>query len=225
MIVTIDDITSIKEAEYNALNSLLEGQEYERKRLAREIHDGIGPILSTLKMNLANIEGDVENLIPELREKFKKSYEMIDEASNDLRSISHNLMPKVLSDFGLVEALETFCEKINVTINLEIDFINTGLSERLDVVTELGLYRITQELVNNTLKHAKANKITIQLIKRENTIQLMYEDNGIGFDSIMASDGMGLFNIENRTKALAGRVTVDSQKNNGMTAIIEIPLS
>lgn len=225
MIITIADITSIKESEYNSLKSMLEGQELERKRLAREIHDGIGPILSTLKMNLANIEGDIENLNHELSEKFRKSYLMIDEASDDLRSISHNLMPRVLSDFGLIDALETLCDKINTTKNLEISFINSGLRGRLDEVTELGLYRISQELISNSLKHSQAKKITLQLIKRESTLRLTYEDNGIGFDLAKNNDGIGLINIENRAKALSGQVIIDTQQNRGMTATVEIPLS
>ena len=225
MVISIVDNTSIKESKYIALNSLMEGQELERKRLAREIHDGIGPILSTVKMNLANIEGDVDNINPELKEKFQKSYEMIDDAAGDLRSISHNLMPKVLSDFGLNEALETLCEKIDATRSVDVDFINSGLFYRLNEVTELGLYRISQELLNNTLKYAKAKKVILQLIKRDETIRLMYEDDGIGFFPEKVNRGIGLMNIENRATALAGQAIIDSMPGKGMTATIEIPLN
>jgi signal transduction histidine kinase len=225
MIISIADVTSVKASKYAALNSLLEGQEQERKRLASEIHDGIGPILSTVKMSLASIEGDVENINHELGEKFRKSYEMIDEAASDLRSISHNLMPKVISDFGLSEALETLCEKVNATKNLKVDFINSGLTQRLDETTELGLYRISQELINNTLKYAQAKKITIQLMLRDDTIQLMYEDDGKGFYPDAISKGIGLMNIENRTRALAGHLHIDSQPGRGMTAAIEVPIN
>lgn len=223
MIITIADISSIKESEHMAMNALLEGQEQERKRLAREIHDGIGPILSTVKMNLSGIEDEIETLNHSLGEKFRKSYNMIDEAANDLRSISHNLMPKLLSDFGLVEALETHCEKINDTRGIAVDFIHSGKVGRLDMVTELALYRISQELINNTLKYAMAKKITLQLIKRDSNIQLMYEDDGQGFNHKKVHKGLGLMNIENRTKALAGEVVIDSQPGKGMTATIEIP--
>lgn len=225
MIITISDITPIKESQYNALNSMLEGQEQERKRLAREIHDGIGPTLSTLKMNLANIEGDIEGVSHELAEKFRKSYEMIDEAANDIRSISHNLMPKVLSDFGLIEALDSLCEKIDKIRKVDVDFIHSGFDKRVDEVTELGLYRIAQELINNTLKHASAEKITLQLIKRDHHILMMYEDNGLGFKLDEISKGIGLMNIENRAKALGGEVMIDSQPDKGMTATIEIPIN
>lgn len=225
MILSISDITSIKESKYAALNSLLEGQELERKRLAREIHDGIGPILSTVKMNLSSIESDVQNTNHHLEEKFRKSYQMIDEAADDLRSISHNLMPKVLSDFGLVDALETLCEKIDETKSVNVHYIHTGLTDRLDEVTELGLYRICQELINNSLKYAQAKKITLQLTKRESGIQLMYEDDGKGFYTDAVRHGIGLLNIDNRAKALTGLFTLDSQPGKGMTATIEIPLN
>ncbi|MEO9804744.1 MAG: PAS domain-containing sensor histidine kinase [Reichenbachiella sp.] len=225
MIITIADITSIKESKYTALNSLMEGQELERKRLAREIHDGIGPTLSAVKMNLSNIEGDIENLNHSLGEKFRKSYQMIDEAADDLRSISHNLMPKVLSDFGLIEALETLCEKIDEIKSVSVDYINTGFKERLDEVTELGLYRVSQELINNTLKYAQAKRITLQLIKREANIQLMYEDDGKGFYPDTVRNGIGLMNIENRVKAMAGQLIIDSQPGKGMTATIDIPIN
>lgn len=224
MIITIADITSIKEAQYSTLNSLLEGQEQERKRLAREIHDGIGPILSTVKMTLANIEGDLENIDRDLAAKFRKSYGLIDEAADDLRSISHNLMPKVLSDFGLVEALETLSEKINETKSLSVEFINAGIDERLDEITELGLYRISQELINNTLKHAQASLITIQLIKRPESIRLMYEDNGKGFNPDNITKGIGLANIEYRAEALECETIIESQPGKGMIATVEIPL-
>jgi signal transduction histidine kinase len=224
IMITIADITSVKDAEHSALNLMLEGQELERKRLAREIHDGIGPILSAVKMNLANIEDEVENLNHSLGDKFRKSYKMIDEAANDLRSISHNLLPKVLSDFGLVEALETLCEKVDTLKNVEVTFMNSGLVKRLDEIIELGLYRISQELINNSLKHAKAKKITLQLIKREKNLQLMYEDNGLGFNIKSVNQGIGLMNIENRAKALSGDLIIDSYPEKGMTATLEIPI-
>ena len=224
MILTINDVTSFKESEFEDLNSLLEGQEIERKRIAREIHDGIGPILSTLKLNLANIEGDLLNSSPQILNKFRESYKIIDQAANDLRSISHNLMPKVLDDFGLKEALTTLCENIQTSQRLQVDFSAPSLQSELDVVTELGLYRITQELINNTLKHAEASRISLQILEDRHSLRLLYEDNGKGFDPEKSYNGIGIMNIESRTKALAGELTIESQQNKGMTALIEIPL-
>ncbi len=223
LIVTIADITNIKEAEYVALNSMLEGQEMERKRIAREIHDGIGPLLSTVKMNLANIEGDINHLDPDVQQKFKKSYQLIDEAANDLRSISHNLMPKVLADFGLQEALESLCEKISLAKKVNVKFIHNNENFDLDEVSELGLYRICQELINNSLKHAQSKNIFIQIFQNKDLIRLTYEDDGKGFDLDQIGEGLGLMNIENRVKALAGELIIDSSVGNGMSATVEIP--
>lgn len=225
MILTIADITTIKISEFLSLNSMLEGQEMERKRLAREIHDGIGPLLSTLKMILANIEGDINNRDINHGDKFIKSYELIDEVSNDLRSISHNLLPKVLLDFGLIEALESLSEKIQTTKNVDMAFMYTGSKKRFDQVLELGIYRVCQELISNTIKHAKARKISLQLVNLGNILRLIYEDDGIGFLPTKNAQGLGILNIENRIKAFGGEVNIDSLPGKGMTASIEIELN
>jgi len=223
MIITMADITTIKRSEFLSLNSLLEGQEMERKRLAREIHDGIGPLLSALKLNLANIEGDIEKENNDLKKKFLKSNMLIDEVADDLRSISHNLLPKVLSDFGLIEALESLSEKIQTSNSVDMTFMHTGMEKRLDGVIELGIYRIGQELISNTLKHANARKITMQLIRRKDFLHLIFEDDGKGFDPETINKGIGIMNIQNRVKALGGEVNFDSHPGKGMTATIDIP--
>jgi len=225
MFITVADVTNIKRSEFLALNSLLEGQEIERKRLAREIHDGIGPLLSALKLNLANIEGDIENKNAELERKFLKSNKLIDEIADDLRSISHNLLPKVLSDFGLIESMDALSEKINASNSVSMTFMHTGLDQRLEDVFELGIYRISQELISNTLKHANASKITLQLIRRKESMHLIYEDDGRGFDPLLIKNGLGIMNIQNRVKALGGEINFDSQPGKGMTATIDFPFS
>lgn len=225
MIITVADITDLKESETLSLNAMLEAQELERKRLAAEIHDGVGPILSTVKMNLAAIEDNLDRVDRELGSKFRKSYKMIDEVADDLRSISHNLMPRVLSDFGLVEALSTLCEKVDASKSVNVNFLHSGMKERLEEIVELGLYRISQELINNTLKHAQASNITLQLIHKGEYILLMYEDDGKGFDTETVPHGLGLLNIENRAKAMAGEMRIDSFQGKGMTATVEAYLN
>jgi signal transduction histidine kinase len=225
MIITIADITNVKLSEFLSLNSMLEGQEMERKRLAREIHDGIGPQLSTLKMQLAGIESDIQKASAKIGEQFAKSYGLIDEVADDLRSISHNLLPKVLIDFGLLEALESLIDKIHGTKNIDISFISSIPEKRLHHVLELGIYRICQELINNTLKHANAKKITLQLIQVHKLMRLTYEDDGLGFIHTEQNHGLGLMNIESRVKAFGGELNIDSVPGKGMTATIEIPLN
>jgi signal transduction histidine kinase len=225
MIITIADITNVKLTEFLSLNSMLEGQEMERKRLAREIHDGIGPQLSTLKMKLAGIESDLQKTSAETKDQFAKSYGLIDEVADDLRSISHNLLPKVLIDFGLTEALESLIDKIHGTKNIDISFISSIPKKRLHHVLELGIYRICQELTNNTLKHANAKKITLQLIQVDKLMRLTYEDDGVGFVRPDQSQGLGLLNIESRVKAFGGELNIDSVPGKGMTATMEIPIN
>jgi signal transduction histidine kinase len=225
MIITIADITNVKLTEFLSLNSMLEGQEMERKRLAREIHDGIGPQLSTLKMKLAGIESDLQKTSAETKDQFAKSYGLIDEVADDLRSISHNLLPKVLIDFGLTEALESLIDKIHGTKNIDISFISSIPKKRLHHVLELGIYRICQELTNNTLKHANAKKITLQLIQVDKLMRLTYEDDGVGFVRPDQSQGLGLMNIESRVKAFGGELNIDSVPGKGMTATMEIPIN
>lgn len=224
MIITIADITNIKLSEFTSLNSMLEGQEMERKRLAREIHDGIGPQLSTLKMKLAGIESDLPNVPDDIKNQFSRSYGLIDEVADDLRSISHNLLPKVLIDFGLREALESLIDKIHGTKNVKISFIASLPEERLHHILELGIYRICQELINNTLKHAKARRITLQLIHVDKLMRLTYEDDGLGFVRTRKNQGLGLMNIESRVKAFGGELNIDSHPGKGTTTTIEIPL-
>jgi signal transduction histidine kinase len=225
MIITIADITNIKLSEFMSLNSMLAGQETERKRLAREIHDGIGPQLSTIKMKLAGIQSDLQNLPEEIKNQFTKSYGLIDEVADDLRSISHNLLPKVLIDFGLQEALESLIDKIHGTKNIKIYFIASLPEKRLHHSFELGIYRICQELINNTLKHANARKITLQLIQVDKLMRLTYEDDGLGFVRSRKNQGLGLMNIESRVKAFGGELNIDSHPGKGMTTTIEIPLN
>jgi len=224
VILTIADITSIKMSELVSLNSMLEGQEMERKRLSREIHDGIGPLLSTLKMSLSSIETDMKKMDEQIEVCFESAYELIDEISEDLRAISHNLLPKILLDFGLEEALDALRDKITTGKNIQLSVIFTGMGSRLDQVTELGIYRICQELINNTLKHAKATHISLQLIRSVKSLRILYEDNGLGFSYEKVSKGLGLINIENRVKALGGDWMIDSVPGKGMTTTIEIPL-
>ena len=224
MIVTIADVTRIKKSEILVLNSMIEGQELERKRLSREIHDGIGPLLSTLKMNLNSIEGDVASVTKKTGSIFENAYQLIDQVSDDLRSISHNLTPKVLIDFGLKEALEALKSKMNFSKNMKLAVFFTDVPNRLGQVYELGLYRICQELINNTLKHARAKKSSLQLIHSHDMLRIIYEDDGVGFSFENVNRGLGLANIENRIKALGGELIVDSMPGKGMTATIEIPM-
>ena len=223
-ILTIEDISTIKEMEAEAITSMLEGQELERKRLAREIHDGVGPMLSTVKHHLESIRTEIHT-DNRLREKFDRISDLIDNLATEMRDISHALMPKALMDFGVVSALQNFTEKLsNKKVNIQ--FLHMGMDKRLPQLVELGLYRMAQELVGNALKHAQASAINIQLIKHEHSVVLIVEDDGVGFNTaqLEGTDGIGLQNIETRAQSLGGICDLDAGPGIGVTVTVDIPI-
>ena len=228
VIITTGDVTVAKTNEYENVNAMLEGQESERMRLARELHDGIGPILSTIKLHLDAVSSELKEIPGGTINKLEAMNELLKEVTDDLRNISHSLMPGALVDLGLVAALSNLCQKANASERVTVNFYHTGLQERLDENLELGIFRITQELLHNVFKHAKAKVINIQLIRHPESILLMVEDDGIGFDKVnldeLTENGIGLRNILTRTKALEGRFSIDTYEGEGVLATIEIPI-
>lgn len=227
-IVTIEDITRDKEMEMVALNSMLEGQELERRRIAKEIHDGIGPSLSTVRLLLENISSENTRLDnTKFSTQMSVIFDMIDSLTGDIRDISHQLMPKLLIDFGIIPALENLINRINKAERIKIILFHSILSERFPELIELGLYRICQELINNSVKHSSASEVQVQLIEHPDSIILMVEDNGCGFDKTFVmkeNPGVGLINVESRTNAFGGNFILDTAISKGVTATIEIPL-
>ncbi len=222
MILTIEDITEKKESEKSTLKALITGQEDERKRIAKEIHDGLGPMLSAVKMNLQSIQDDLGSVDENIWLKLESTYALIDNVANDMRNLSHDLMPRIVEDFGLVEAIGSLCKTLK-NENTEIIFNHNIYEERFKRSIELNFYRITQELIHNALKYSRAKKINVQLIKHSNSLVLMVEDNGKGFDNKESKDfGIGLKNIETRVIAMGGILTLDSVPQIGVTATIEI---
>lgn len=204
--------------------AMILGEEQERKRIALELHDGLGSLLSTLKLNAQTITLSPELTNEKENEAYKSVLLLIDVACEELRNISHNMMPVGLEQFGLVQQLVGIIRKINTTEQLSITFHTNGFEKRLDKELELSLYRICLELLNNTIKHAEANKALLQLTKTENQIILMFEDDGIGIEHQHNEEGMGLVSIWSRVEAYNGTITIDSNKNRGTTTIIELPL-
>jgi signal transduction histidine kinase len=228
-VVTVENITQLKEMEADSLFAMIEGQELERKRLAKDIHDGLGPALSIIKLNLEAVLAEIEESHQTTTIKnLRTAVELIDSMAGEIRSISHSLMPRVLEDFGLVDALESLCNSLDNTNKIKVSFLNVGVNERFDKLVELGIYRITQELLNNALKHSKAQTIQVQIISRSDSLVLMVEDDGIGFNIQEVDDedeGIGLLNIESRAKAMGGSFYLDTAEGHGVIATIEIPLN
>jgi len=206
------------------MESIIQGQELERSRMAKDLHDGLGGMLSGIKLNLSSMKG---NMIIQERDAqlFTKSISQLDNAIAEMRRVAHNMMPEALMRFGLKEALQDFCDGINESNELKLKFTQLGLNEPLEKSTEVILYRIVQELTNNAMKHAAAKNIFIQLNQHDRGITLTVEDDGKGFDTAILSaiKGAGLHNVQARVDYLKGALQIDSEPGKGSSFNIEIP--
>ncbi len=222
--VIIRDITERKNLQKEILNAVINSEEKERDRIARELHDGVGPLLSSAKMVLQTHISSSQNVDPnELLSK--KTLSLIDDAITSISEISHNISPHVLTHYGLTKAIETFINKISRTSDLKIEF-NSTIIERIDQVSEVSLYRICLELINNCLKHANAVDILVLLKTNQNKVFLDFFHNGEGFDwntEMHQNSGMGLLNINNRIQSLNGKLKWENLQKKGMKVFIEIP--
>ncbi len=208
--------------------AIIEGQDEERQRISLELHDGLGQLLTAIKLNLSNLEkqnGDKQ------KTKINEIKKLLNETMAETKRVSQNLMPSVLKDFGLVPTIELLCEQNTEKEGTKVIFQTFGVKERLNSKLERGLYRITQEAINNSLKYAKANEINVQLLQKNGTVRLMVEDDGVGFnvDEINKSKEMrgyrhGLHNMRERTDLLNGNIDIDSSLNNGTVISVEISL-
>lgn len=228
-ICIINEVTRLKEMETESIQSIIAGQENERRRIAMEIHDGIGPLLSYTKLELDAFMDDAFKRSQDLdEEKLVNIRQTLDSITNDLRALSHHLIPRLLEEFGMYSAFNNLVSKLNNSIKTKVEFYsNIGPETRFENDLELNLYRCGQELINNAVKHARASEILVQLIKHDKSIVLMVEDDGRGFQDrkIRPEDfGIGLTNIETRVRTLNGEFFLDSHESVGTTASIEIPL-
>ncbi|MCP1384494.1 sensor histidine kinase [Runella salmonicolor] len=198
------------------LDLVVRTQEAERKQLATELHDDLGMRLSTLQMYLSEIDMVQNSRVSKLRP-------ILEDAIMDIRNLLQDLNPKLLFEYGLRVAVEDLGEKLNVMDTLRFELLWFDFPEKLPEAIEINLFRIVQELVSNTLKHAKANSITLQFLQRDDQWVILYEDNGCGFEMKPFSSGFGLQNIENRVRLLKGNLYFDTAPLKGVHATIEIP--
>ena len=203
------------------LTAVLRTEEKARSRFSKELHDGLGPLLSSAKMSLSALAR--EERTPEQREIIDNTTYVIDEAIRSLREISNNLSPHVLNDFGLARGVQHFIDRSAAMHNVRIRFTTNLRAERYDTDVEVILYRVICELINNSLKHAACTNVNLSLSRAGTTLVLDYSDNGRGFDSKAMMDcGMGLSNIDSRINSLGGTFDIDSAKGKGMHATIRI---
>lgn len=223
----IRDITKRKKIEKDLelerkkrISALFDGQEFERKRLARELHDGLGQEMIALKllMESTNFEDSIN-----IRKQYTTFKKEIDRLIAAVRQISYDLMPPVLSEFGIETAINQMCRNINDNSNTKILFDCNGKGFRLKDKMIMYLYRIVQEAVTNAIKHAQTDKIEVQLIEQEKSVLLIVEDFGIGFNAKSITTGNGLYNMRERVRILGGRLDIISDKNKGTLINIKIP--
>ncbi len=212
-----------KEKQLFATQALLQGQEDERSRMAKELHDGLGGLLSGVKLNLNTMQRKLI-ITEEDGAAFEKSVHLLDESISELRRVAHNLMPESILKFGLDGAINEFVQSMkneNLNIIYQSYHIENGLGKQLDI----SVYRIIQELVNNAIKHSGAKEILVQLRKDENLVILEVEDDGNGFkvNSIEKEKGMGLVGIRSRVDYWKGKLEIDSS-DSGTAVHIEIPV-
>lgn len=213
-----------KETEARVLSAVIKTEEHERHRFAKELHDGLGPILSTIKMTNSALIKTVEN--QQNQQIASKTDQAINEAIITVKEISNQLSPHILERYGLEKAVKTFIEGIQLADQYQIQLNIQINKERFDYNVELILYRIIGELFNNTIKHASASKIDLSLLNYHHKLELIYSDNGIGFSSkLIPIKGMGMSNIHSRVKSLDGTIEINSKKNHGFYLKIEIPIS
>lgn len=209
--------------ETKALQSMVEGQENERKRLARELHNHFGSLLATIKVNMNAID---EYAIP----NYKTLITLVDQACSDIRNLSHSLNIGISDDFGLVPALKELTANLRQANGLEVEFTASMCREEIGSANEIIIYRIIQELISNVLKHAEASKLSVQLtcFEEDNLINIIVQDNGKGFDANKqkkTSLGIGLKSLIEMIADQQGEISFDSNPASGTTVNIDLPIT
>lgn len=208
--------------------AILETQEEERRRMARELHDGLGQMLAAVKLNLEILEDDLKFPSEDDRRRFGDVKSMLATIMMETRRMSHDLMPSVLYDFGLSPALHILADQLASTSPVRVQVYVHGIPERLEPSLEVGLYRIVQEALSNIVKHAQATEATVQLIRDDGRIVLTIEDNGCGFDlpgldEVHHAGGIGITNMRERAERMGGLFSIESHPGDGTEIVVTIP--
>ena len=217
----------IDEQDLKTYNAMLEGQEEERMRIATDLHDRLGSMLSTVKLLFSSLEEKFDKAQEENQQQYAKANHLLDDACVEIRRISHNLGTGMVANFGLKRAIEELCESVDQSGKIKCKALIYGIEKGIPLAIETGIYRMVQEGFNNAIKHAKADNLTVQLNKLEDGINVTIEDDGVGFDleKERKAEGMGLSNLEKRAQKLGGELHIDTQKGRGTTIIIDLPLN
>lgn len=222
----IFDISPIVRNQERVNGAIYEAEDSERRRIAGEIHDGLQQTLTVSALNLQYLEKEMESLSPESRKRYVKSCQFLEQGIKESRQIAHSLMPKLIYDVGLDKALRDLVHELDNINDVDCQYFS-NLKCRLSEKIEVGLYRIAQEALNNLLKHAKATTVSVQLVGFDKEVQLLIEDDGIGFDKNkldLYSEGFGLTGMKNRINSLSGSLLIDTKPGYGTSIVARVPL-
>jgi signal transduction histidine kinase len=218
-ILTYIDLTEKKRRVYERriLNAVLRTEEKERQRFSKELHDGLGPLLSSAKMSVSAL--DKMDVDPKQKELIANTYLVIDEAVRSLRELANNMNPNILTGFGLARAVNSFINKLSAFSKTKVHFSTNLKEQRFDPDVEVILYRVICELINNSLKHAAAEHINLAILLTGDEISILFDDDGAGFvpEEVLnrPDGGMGLSNIFSRISSLKGEIEIDSAPGEG----------
>ncbi len=220
------------EKKLTATEAVLKGEAQERTRLAKDLHDGLGGLLSGIKYSFQTMKGNII-MTPDNAEAFERCMDMLDSSIKEMRRVAHNMMPEALVKFGLDTALKDYCIDINHSGALKLNYQSVGLENVvIEQTISINIYRIVQELINNTIKHASAKSAIVQLSKTDENISITVEDDGKGFDPLILAvgtpqldyivgHGIGWSNIQSRIEYLNGKLDVQSEPGKGTSVLIE----
>jgi two-component system NarL family sensor kinase len=205
------------------LKAVVDATEEERKRIAKDLHDGVGQQMTGLKMAWEKLSVDIHSAAPEHFNKLVELTKILDDASGEVRNISHQMMPRVLTDMGLVPAIDDMLAKAFRLSDIKYEFLPINIKSRFDERIEISLYRVCQELVNNILKHSGAKQVIVQIIQQKNALIMIVEDNGKGLKSIN-NEGLGMLSMNTRINTVNGKINYDPGPETGTLVTIRIPL-
>lgn len=215
-----------KEKQLTAAAAVLQGQEEERSRLARDLHDSLGGMLSGIKHSFTDLKETII-MTPENMQRFEKGITLLDTSINEFRRVAHNMMPESLQQFGLNAAIRDFCADLNNQKNLKVIYQSYEMDNfSIPNTTSITIYRVIQELLNNIIKHAGASEAIVQVSHEDRKLLITVEDNGKGFDTsiLQQAEGIGWNNIRNRLDFIKGKVDIQSEPDKGTSVNIEINL-
>ncbi len=211
----------LKNQELISIDAMISGQEQERQKVANELHDDLGSLMATIKLHFANISRAKDD------DAVEKTQHLLDEAYQKVRNMAHTKNSGVIANRSLIPAVEKIARILSASNTITVTIEDYGMDERLENSLELTIFRIVQELITNVVKHAKASKAHIQFTRHEDNLNIIIEDNGIGFNrnsGRFSNDGMGLGSIEKRVELMGGNFTIDSILEKGTSILIDIPI-